>query len=147
MIFRFVVNYLGFLKSIPFFGLIYDSLIKIWLCISNPQMLSWFDEIEEEVLNWDGTSISLHRFGGTQFNYQRKELGHLHSNGILDIRFSLQIKKALIADGIAREHHMFAKSGWVSLYIKNQTDVENALSLLSLAYSRRQKLQIISIDK
>ncbi|WP_233509651.1 luciferase domain-containing protein [Pedobacter chinensis] len=137
--FDLVVKYLSFLKSIPLFALIYDSILKLNTLISDPLKLAWYDEIEEEVLKWNGTSISLHKFGGTQFNYHQKELGHLHSNGILDVLFNKKIKQKLIDDGRAKEHHVFKKSGWISLYIKDRADVKNAIALLFIAYKSYKK--------
>ena len=139
MIFRFVVKYFGFLKSVPFIALIYDSLLKLQLIVFKPEKLDWFDELEEEILKWEGTTVQLHKFGGTQFNFQNRELGHLHSNGVLDILFSKKIKAELMADGKVSEHHVFYKSGWVSFQIKAYTDVKRALELMQLAYHRAQK--------
>lgn len=134
--FNFVVKYLGFLKSVPFFALIYDSLIKIWVLITASEKLNWFDEIEAEVLKWDSTNISLHKFGGTQFNYHQQEIGHLHSNGMLDILFSRKTKRKLLAEGRAEEHHVFKKSGWISFHISKAEDMINAKSLLKLSYNK-----------
>ncbi|MNI80828.1 hypothetical protein D3C73_1373920 [compost metagenome] len=103
--------------------------------LTAPKKLSWFDELENEVLSWEGTSISLHKFGGTQFNYQQREIGHLHSNGILDILFSRKIKQELLALGRVEEHHIFKKSGWVSFYILTENDLGNAKFLLKRAYN------------
>ncbi len=139
MIFRFVVKYLGFLKSIPLLALVYDSLLKLHLIVFQPEKLNWFDELEEEISKWEGTTIQLHKFGGTQFNFQHKELGHLHSNGVLDILFNRKLKAELIADGRASEHHVFIKSGWVSFQIKAHADVKKALELMQLAYQRTHK--------
>jgi len=139
VIFRFVVKYLGFLKSIPLLALVYDSLLKLHLIVFQPEKLNWFDELEEEISKWEGTTIQLHKFGGTQFNFQHKELGHLHSNGVLDILFNRKLKAELIADGRASEHHVFIKSGWVSFQIKAHADVKKALELMQLAYQRTHK--------
>ncbi len=133
--FRFIVHRLNFLKSVPMFALVYDSCLKMWLLLTAPEKLSWFDELENEVLSWEGTSISLHKFGGTQFNYQQREIGHLHSNGILDILFSRKIKQELLALGRVEEHHIFKKSGWVSFYILTENDLGNAKFLLKRAYN------------
>ncbi|WP_316797552.1 luciferase family protein [Pedobacter agri] len=108
--------------------------------ISNPHMLSWCDDIENEVLKWEGTSISLHKFGGTQFNFYNKELGHLHSNGILDIRLNQKLKKILTDKKLAHDHHIFEQSGWISFYIHNKADVVSAISLLRLAYGKMQEI-------
>lgn len=132
--FRFIVHRLNFLKAIPLFALIYDSCLKIGILLTAPEKLSWFDEIENEVLSWEGTNVSLHQFGGTQFNYGQKEIGHLHSNGLLDILFNKQVKQELLASGKAEVHHIFEKSGWISFYISTENDLANAKFLLKKAY-------------
>jgi len=132
--FSFVVKRLGFLKHIPFLAIFYDSLIKLWILFTNPQMLNWIDAIEDEVLQLQGTDIQLHKYGGTQFNYCDKELAHLHSNGLLDILFSQQLKKELLIQGRIQNHHVFMNSGWISFYIKNESDVAYAIELLRRAY-------------
>ena len=136
MIFSFVVKRLGFIKSIPLTALIFDSGLKLWLFISKSERLDWFDDIEEELLKWDGVNISLHKFGGTQFNYGKYEIGHLHSNGILDILFDKKTKLALVSGGEAKEHHVFKESGWISFYIEKRDDLPDAISLLRKRYDR-----------
>ena len=135
--FRFIVYRLNFLKGIPLFALIYDSCLKIKMLLVAPERLAWFDEIENEVLSWDGTNVSLHKFGGMQFNYGQKEIGHLHSNGLLDILFTRQVKQELLASGKAEVHHVFKKSGWISFYILTEKDLINAKYLLNEAYRSR----------
>ena len=135
--FRFIVYRLNFLKGIPLFALIYDSCFKIAMLLVAPERLAWFDDIENEVLSWDGTNVSLHKFGGMQFNYGQKEIGHLHSNGLLDILFTRQVKQELLASGKAEVHHVFKKSGWISFYILTEKDLINAKYLLNEAYRSR----------
>lgn len=134
--FSFVVKKFGLLKSIPLTALIFDSWLKLWLSISEPDKLTWLDSLEEKALSWDGVSISLHKFGGTQFNFNKREIGHVHSNGIVDILFDRETKRNLILEEKAEEHHVFKKSGWISFYIKNEADVELAISLLRKSYLR-----------
>ena len=134
--FSFVVKRLGFLKTIPLTALFFDSLIKIWMFISNPKMLEWLDEIEEEVLSWNNTSVNLHKYGGIQFDYKGKEIGHVHSNGLLDVLFSKKSKMDLIKEGRIADHHVLKNSGWISFYIHNQDDVDYAKRLLKMAYEK-----------
>lgn len=56
----------------------FDSLLKLRVFLKKPDLLDWFDEIEAEVLRWEGTTLSLHQYGGVQFNHNGKEIGHLH---------------------------------------------------------------------
>ena len=132
--FRFIVTYLGFLKRVPLMAGMFDAFLMIWNMIVNPKINDAIEKIEKEVLTWKGVHLSAHKFGGLQFNYLTKEIGHIHSNGILDIPFSRKIKDELIKQGKATEHHVFNRSGWVSFYIQSECDTEQAIRLLELSY-------------
>ncbi len=107
------------------------------MLIIGSEMLDCLDDIETEVLLWKGTYTSLHKYGGIQFNCNGKELGHIHSNGILDIRFSKKTKTQLMIEGKIAHHHIFKDTGWISFYIKGKEDNEYAIKLLKMAYSKR----------
>ena len=138
-LFNFTVKYLGVLKAIPLVPHLFDAWLKIWSVITFSPTLDHIDDIESEVLKWRGTSISLHKYGGTQFNYGSKELGHIHSNGLLDIRFSRSIKAQLIKESKITDHHVFKNSGWISFYITNVDDTDYAKKLLEMAYLNLQQ--------
>ncbi|MCZ4245069.1 luciferase family protein [Pedobacter punctiformis] len=125
---------MSFLKSIPLAALAFDSGIKIWTLLTKSERLDWIDEIEEEVLTWEHVNIQLHKFGGTQFNFGEKEIGHIHSNGILDILFNKEVKKRLLNEGKVKDHHVFKKSGWISFYLQSKDDITYANYLLKEAY-------------
>lgn len=80
-LFSFTVKYFGFLKVVPFLPLVFDSLLKLWALVAKPRLLDWSDELEAEILSWENTTVSLHKYGGLQFNFKKHEIGHLHSNG------------------------------------------------------------------
>ena len=132
--FKFIVKYLGFLKSVPLLPHLFDSQLKLWLLITNQEIQDCLDNIEAEVLSWEGISFGMHKYGGMQFNCSGKEIGHIHSNGILDIRFNRKIKQALTEEGRINNHHIFTNSGWVSFYIRKKEDGEYAIKLLKMAY-------------
>jgi hypothetical protein len=140
-LFSFVVRYLGFLKFVPLFPLVFDSLLRLWMLASKPYLLDWLDEIEAEVLSWEGTSTSIHQYGGLQFNCNGKEIGHLHSNGLLDVLYSKVAKQQLLDKGRIQSHHIFEKSGWISFYIVKYRDKAYAKELLKMAYKRSSALK------
>lgn len=134
-IFSFIVKHFSFLKSIPLLPHLFDSCLKIWAFVFKSELLDWIDEIEAEVLKWEGTSISMHKYGGMQFNCNGKEIGHLHSNGLLDILYSRNIKHQLLAAGRIEPHHVFKDSGWISFYLQSSEDKTYAQKLLLISYS------------
>lgn len=135
--FNFIVKYFTFLKYIPLFPHLFDGLLKLLLLISNKKILDYIDEIENEVLTWENTSMQIHKYGGIQFNHSNKEIGHIHGNGLLDIHFSKQIKSQLPESGNIIEHHVFKNSGWISLYIRTISDKQLAIELLKYSYNNK----------
>jgi hypothetical protein len=134
--FNLILKYFGFLKHVPLLPHLYDACIRIHTAVTKPKVLGYIDEIEAEVLLWNNTSTSIHKFGGIQFDLEKKEIGHIHSNGLLDILFNRQTKDLLIKEGRVTEHHTFKNSGWVSFYIRNVEDKGYALELLSCSYNK-----------
>lgn len=132
--FSFIVRHLGFLKHIPLFAWLLDAFMMIWNSLMNRDIPASIGQIEKEVTTWDDIHLTLHKFGGLQFNCRDKEIGHIHSNGILDILFNTAIKRDLVLRGLAREHHVFTRSGWISFYIHTEADVDTAIRLLRLSY-------------
>jgi len=137
--FSFVVKNLGFLKAVPMLPLVFDSLLRVRAFITKPKILDWMDELESEALTWPGMSMAIHKYGGLQFNSCGKEIAHLHSNGLLDLLCSKKSKMKLMLEGRIQEHHLFAKSGWISFYIRSKDDVNYAKGLLLAAYLKKHK--------
>jgi hypothetical protein len=93
-------------------------------------------ELEEEVGSWANISVHPHRFGGREFLFGRAEVGHVHTNGIVDIPFTRLIHDALLADGLAEEHHWVPNSGWITFRIRSEQDIQHAVWLMRLSYLR-----------
>ena len=136
--FDFTIKYFGFLKRVPLLPHLFDAMMKIEKLVTGKNTLDYIDEIETEVLSWEKTSTHLHKFGGIQFDVRGKEIGHIHSNGLLDILFNKEIKEQLVKDGRVKEHHSFKNSGWISFYIRNADDKKLALELLKRSYLLKQ---------
>ena len=92
--------------------------------------------IEREVASWPGVSVLPHRFGGIEFKMGRRELGHLHGSRLADLPFPVRIREQLVATGKAEPHHILPQSGWVSVYIRGEEDVENVIASFRLSYER-----------
>jgi hypothetical protein len=72
-----------------------------------------------------------------------KELGHVHTFGVLDILFTKAIREQLVAEGKVREHHYVPKSGWTTYHLNRSDAVPHALWLLRLSYV----LQVLRLTK
>jgi Family of unknown function (DUF5519) len=92
--------------------------------------------LEEVVSAWSRISVSPHRFGGTEFQFGYAEVGHVHTNGIVDIPFPRSVRDALLADGLAEEHHWVPNSGWITFQMRSEEDLSHALWLMRLSYLR-----------
>jgi hypothetical protein len=135
--FDLIVNRFGFLKHVPFLPHLFDAVLKATTYFTNRRILDYVDEIESEVMTWQNTSISFHKYGGIQFDAHQKEIGHIHGNGLLDVLFSREIKMQCIKAGRVQEHHVFKDSGWISLWVKNDDDKNLAVELLRRSYAGR----------
>jgi len=94
------------------------------------------DAIAREVARWPGVTTTRHRFGGTEFRYNHRELGHLHGSRLADFPFPLLIRNELIAAGRAQVHHVHPESGWVSYAIRDRADIDRVVALFRLNYDR-----------
>lgn len=133
----FLSRYLGFLKTVPGLPQAFDGAVLLWKFITCPRLLDWLDEIREEVTTWPGVTVAVHRFGGTEYRNGNKEIGHIHSNGILDIRFPKIMRNELLHSEVVHLHHTLPTSNWTSFLLVDATDVATAIYLLQLSYNIR----------
>ena len=138
-VFEFVVQNLGLLKHIPGLPHIFDGYLRLWTYCRHADLLDYFDHLEDEFLSWDNTSVSIHKYGGLQFNVGDREVGHLHSNGLLDVALNRQVKEMLSVEGRVNDHHLFKKSGWISFYMRSHDDEAYAIKLLQLGYALKNR--------
>ncbi|MBA4492784.1 luciferase family protein [Paenactinomyces guangxiensis] len=97
------------------------------------------ESLRQELLSWDGVSDHAHRFGGVEFRYKNKELGHIHGEELADFPFPKSIRDELIQAGLAQPHHVLPNSGWVSFWIKGEQDISHLLKLFKMQYDRLAK--------
>jgi Family of unknown function (DUF5519) len=137
--FEFVVKYLGVLKHIPLLAHFFDAFLKIVTLLVNRRVLDYIDAIEMEVSSWPNVSVQLHKFGGVQFDFDNKEIGHIHGNGTLDLLLSRKTKSELLIEGRIRDHHTFKNSGWITFLVRTSEDTEFALRLLRFSIEFRKR--------
>jgi luciferase-like monooxygenase len=92
--------------------------------------------LETEVSAWPSVSVHPHRFGGTEFQFREAEVGHVHTNGTVDIPFPRSVRDALLARGLAEEHRWVPNSGWITFRMRREEDLSHALWLMRLSYLR-----------
>ncbi len=90
--------------------------------------------IDNAVQIWRDVALRPHRFGGTEYLLGRREIGHVHGDSLVDIPFPKKVRDELVTAGRAEPHHILPKSGWVSIYLGQPSDVDRAIELLHLSY-------------
>ena len=93
------------------------------------------EEIQKAVLAWPGVTAHPHRFGGTEYLLGKREIGHVHGNYLVDIPFPTKVRDEIVAAGRAEPHHVLPESGWISFYLREETDIERAIELLRQSYA------------
>src|SRR5262249_19828507 len=83
--------------------------------------------LEDVVSVWSRISVHPHRFGGTEFRFGNAEVGHVHTNGIVDIPFTRPIHDLLLSEGLAEEHRWVPNSGWITFRVHSEEDIDHAL--------------------
>ena len=89
---------------------------------------------------WDGVAVSPARFGTVEFRVDRREIGHVHASGIVDIPFPVRMRRNLVSAGRASPHRTLPHSGWISFHIRTENDIPAAVELFRLNYDRLRGL-------
>lgn len=132
-------RHFSFLRLIPGLPPLFDALLLAATGLLHPERLRAMHQVETAVLSWPGVMTKIHRFGGTEFSLGRREIGHLHGNGLLDIPFTRPLRDEALQTGHAQTHHIFPNSAWISSRIRTESDVPNAVALLRRNYERWQR--------
>lgn len=100
--------------------------------------------ITETITAWPNVSARPHRFGGTEYRYgDKREIGHLHGDSLVDIPFPTKVRDELVAAGRAEAHHLLPESGWISFYLRQPEDVARAIELFRLSYELAAKQKTV----
>ncbi len=103
------------------------------------------DRIVKEVSKWSGVEALPHRFGGTEFRVERREIGHIHGDYQADIAFPLTVRNQLVEEKKAQPHHILPKSGWITFRFKEEADVARAIELFRMSYDLSRKREVSKI--
>jgi hypothetical protein len=92
------------------------------------------EQITQAILSWAGVTAYAHRFGGTEFRLGRREIGHIHGDYLVDIPFPKKVRDEIVAAGRAKPHHILPETGWISFYLREPADVEQAIGLFRQSF-------------
>jgi Family of unknown function (DUF5519) len=96
--------------------------------------------INNAIMAWEGVTAHPHRFGGTEYRLGKREIGHIHADRLVDIPFTKKFRDQAMLEGKAEPHHLLPETGWVSIWLKSDKNVQDAIELLkrSLEIARTQ---------
>ena len=90
--------------------------------------------ITQILSSWDGVSTAAHRFGGVEYRLGTRELGHIHGDALVDIPFPKKVHDEIVDARLAEPHHILPETGWVSLYLRDEADIQKEIDLLKRSY-------------
>ena len=94
--------------------------------------------IEREVSTWPGVSLEPGRFGATSFRYGKRELGHIHRDGVADLPVTQEMREKILSKGRARPHRAGVK-GYISYPVETPEDLSVVLEILGSNYDRAKE--------
>lgn len=131
---RFLSQWLGPIRHLIPLPQLLDAFFWLHTFVFHRSVFRTLESLLSQVNSWPYVHWTLHRFGGIEWQVQGREIGHLHGNGILDIRLPTnQAARQAQKLGLALEHHTYPGSAWVSLSLQNSTEIPAALTLLQQA--------------
>jgi hypothetical protein len=102
-------------------------------------MSNILESIQKEILSWPFVTAEVHKFGGIEFRLNKREMGHIHGERLVDLPFPMKIRNELVNSGRVSPHHVLPQSGWVSYWINNgEKDVPEVLELFRMRYEQLQ---------
>ena len=106
---------------------------------ANPTINGFIRQLEARLLGLPGTIAATHRMGGRKFRLGKKEIGHLHWDGDLDILFTKAIGDQLMQARLLEVHKLVPASGWTTFRGAAPEDTERAWQLLLFSYLQKAK--------
>lgn len=138
-VFHFVVHHLGPLGRFPILVQSFDKALWILTAITAWPVLREIQKLSRELETWPGITVCRHRFGGRQFDLHGVELGHVHSNGVVDIRLTRAEHDDVLARRLASPHHVVPNSSWVTVYLEQAGQASAISALFTLPFNRLKR--------
>jgi len=87
------------------------------------------------VMSWPGVTKHRHRFGGEEYRLgERREIGHVHGDAVVDIPVPIKLRDEWIEAGQAEPHQALPEIGAVSITLREPADVARAVELLRVSF-------------
>lgn len=105
-----------------------------WKLLFQHRIRELKSRLVDAVSGWPGVSAGPHRFGGTEFLVDGREIGHIHEWGLLDVPLVRPLGDAVVEAGVMGRHHILPNSGWVTTVMEDGDDLRIAIKVLRLSY-------------
>lgn len=103
-----------------------------------PRQGSVAERIVSEALGWPGVYLAKGHFGSVAVRVGQHELGHLHNDVVADLPIPPELLDQVVKDRMAPEHQWRHESGWVTVPLETEEEVQQTLALLRVNYEHRQ---------
>ena len=67
-------------------------------------MSNILESIQKEILSWPFVTAETHKFGDTEFRLNKREMGHIHGERLVDLPFPMTIRNELVSSGRVSPH-------------------------------------------
>jgi hypothetical protein len=105
-------------------------------------MSNILEGIKKQLLSWPYVTAEPHRFGGIEFRLNKREMGYIHGDHLVDLPFPMNTRNELVNSGRVLPHHVLPQSGWVSYWInKGEEDVPAIVELFRMRYEQLKPRQ------
>ena len=135
-IFRFVIKSFGRYRGVRPLTQAFDMGLNFLTMVTAPSVHHAIGKIRREIRSWPDVKHSSHKLGGHQFNWRGEELGHIHSNGVADLKLTFKEKDEVIRGYLAVPHHVVPTNSWVTFYIERGDQVQHVVDLFRIPYQR-----------
>lgn len=131
---RFLSQWLSPVRYVIPLPQLLDAFFWLHTFVFHRQTFRVLEALISAINSWQEVHWTLHRFGGIEWQVNGQEIGHLHGNGVLDIRLpTYEAARQAQKLGLALEHHTYPGSAWVSLCLQSSAELPAAIALLQQA--------------
>lgn len=134
-----IAKHFALLKKIPFLPILVDEQIKVITFLFRPSVMYRMSALSKTIKSWQGVNCHYHKFGGLQFDYKGREIGHLHGNGLLDLKLSKNLNQ-LRLNPLIEPHHFLGDSNWVSIKIRSNSPLEEIIAIVEKLYNEAKEI-------
>jgi Family of unknown function (DUF5519) len=64
-------------------------------------MSNILESIQKQILSWLYVTAKAHRFGGIEFSLNKREMGHIHGDRLVDLPLPMSTRDELVNSGRA----------------------------------------------